>query len=279
MPAPPAFNLGNGLGIGWRPELALAIRRRAEAGRLGFVEVVAEDVDPRRVPPAIDDLRSLGLAVVPHGVSLSLGGAEPLDRDRVKRLAELADRLAAPLVSEHICFVRAGGVESGHLLPLPRTRGALAVLVDNVRAACDLLPVPLALENIATLVDWPGAELTEAEFLAAALDRTGCPLLLDVANVWANARNRGTPAADLVAGLPLEQVAYAHVAGGADEVDGLYHDTHSRRTPAGVLDLLRAVCRRHRPPGVMLERDDRFPAEAELNDELDAIAEAAEGVT
>ncbi|MDB5295120.1 MAG: hypothetical protein JWO31_1103 [Phycisphaerales bacterium] len=265
-----------GLGIGWRPELALAIHRRAAAGRLGFVEIIAEDVRPTAVPDAILELRRLGVQVVPHGVSLSLGGVDPVDRDRVKRLADLADRLGSPLVSEHMCFVRAGGVESGHLLPLPRTRVALDVLVENTLAARELLPVPLALENIASLVEWPGAEMTEAAFVAAALERTGSRLLLDVANVWANARNGGTPAADLLAGLPLDRLAYVHVAGGADGPDdALYHDTHTRRTPPGVLTLLANLCRRAAIPGVMLERDGRFPVEAELFAELDDIAAAA----
>src|SRR5207253_3962053 len=128
-----------GLGIGWRPELALAIDRRRD---LGFVELIAEDFDPRGpLPGPIESLRRRGVAVVPHGVSLSLGGAEPLDRDRLTALASLADRVAAPLVSEHIAFVRGGDLETGHLLPLPRTRDAVEVLVANVRAAQAALPV------------------------------------------------------------------------------------------------------------------------------------------
>src|SRR5205085_90607 len=134
--------------------------------------------------------------------SLSLGGAEPLDRDRLTALASLAERVAAPLVSEHIAFVRGGGVESGHLLPLPRTRDAVEVLVANVRAAQAVLPVPLALENIATLFGWPDAEMDEAEFLTEILERTNALLLLDLANVYANARNHGYDPAVLVGRLP-----------------------------------------------------------------------------
>ena len=107
-----------GLGIGWRPELALAIDRRRG---LGFVEIVAENIDPDRPPDALVRLMDRGVRVIPHGISLSLGGAEPIERPRVKRLADLANRFGSPLVSEHIAFVRAGGMEAGHLLPLPRT--------------------------------------------------------------------------------------------------------------------------------------------------------------
>src|SRR5688572_4820465 len=145
-----------GLGIGWRPEIAVAIDRRRD---LGFVEIVAEHFPAGRpIPRALDVLRGRGVRVVPHGISLSLGSAEPLDVGRVRALAEVARRVDAPLVSEHIAFVRAGGVEAGHLLAVPRTRGALDVLVENVLRAKELLTVPLALENISTLFAWPSAE-------------------------------------------------------------------------------------------------------------------------
>ncbi len=108
-----------GLGIGWRPELALPIDRYEG---LGFVEVIAEGFDtPGPIPEPLERLRARGVLIVPHGISLSLGGAEPPDRARLAALGRLATRLEAPLVSEHVAFVRAGGFEAGHLLPLPRT--------------------------------------------------------------------------------------------------------------------------------------------------------------
>ena len=259
-----------GLGIGWRPQLALDIQRRPG---LGFVEIVAENIDTDTIPQPLHDLARRGVQIIPHGISLSLGGAEPLEQRRVEHLAELARKLNAPLVSEHIAFVRAGGREAGHLLPIPRTKTALHVLVENVRAAQKLLPVPLALENIATLFDWPGAEMSESQFIGEILDRTGCLLLLDVANVWANARNRGVDPAAQLRQYPVDRLAYVHVAGG-EERDGTYHDTHAARVPQGVLDLLEESCAQSDPPGVMLERDDCYPTSAELNHELDAIADA-----
>jgi uncharacterized protein (UPF0276 family) len=260
-----------GLGIGWRPELALAIGRRAG---LGFVEVVAEDFSPEQsAPAAIRNLLERGVRVVPHGISLSLGGAEPVDPQRVKRLGLLARQFGSPFVSEHIAFVRAGGVEAGHLLPIPRTRDALNVLVDNVNRARGLLPVPLALENISALFQWPNAELSEAEFVTEALERTDSLLLLDIANVWANARNLGGDAVRFLESIPLNRLAYVHVAGGVERA-GVYHDTHTAAVPAGVLELLEELCARANPPGVMLERDDDFPDAGTLNHELDAIAAA-----
>jgi uncharacterized protein (UPF0276 family) len=266
-----------GLGIGWRPELALAIDRRRD---LGFVEVIAEDVDPRGPLPApIEALRRRGVRVIPHGVTLSLGSAEAPDRAALANLARLARHCGAPLVSEHLAFVRGGTLETGHLLPLPRTGETLELVVANVRAARAALPVPLALENVATLVDWPGAEMDEATFLAEVLEQADVQLLLDLENVYANARNHGGDPALFLDRLPLGRLAYVHVAGGIER-DGLYHDTHAHPVPAAVLDLLEELCARTAVPGVMLERDDRFPSDADLHAELDAIAAAmARGTT
>jgi uncharacterized protein (UPF0276 family) len=261
------------VGVGWRPELALWIDRQPG---LGFVEVLAEDLDPRGpLPGPVESLRRRGLAVVPHGVSLSLGGADPPDDHRLAALGRLAERLRAPLVSEHLAFVRAGGQESGHLLPLPRTRAALGVVVENVRRAREALPVPLALENVACLFEWPGAEMGEADFLAEVLERADVLLLLDLANVHANARNHGLDALAFLGRLPLNRLAYVHVAGGVER-GGLYHDTHSHPVPAPVLGLVEELAARARVPGVLLERDDRFPPDAELQAELEAVRAAAE---
>lgn len=266
-----------GVGIGWRPEIAGFV---SDLPGLRFAEVIAELLPPaephRRepLPPLLEALLARGVTVVPHGVRLNLGGADPVEPARVAHLVQAAERLGAPLVSEHIAFVRAGGLEAGHLLPLPRTREAVAAVVANVRRTQAELPVPIALEPIAALFDWPDDELDEAAFLTEILERTDALLLLDVANVYANARNRGADPVALLDRLPLERIAYVHVAGGAEH-DGFYHDTHTDAIPAPVLDLVSELCARHRPPALMLERDGRYPPAPELAAELDAIAAAS----
>ena len=257
-----------GIGIGWRPELALMLARREG---LRVVEVVAENIDPDAIPLPVQQLRERGVKIIPHGVSLSLGGADTIDRDSVERLGRLAIELDAPFVSEHVAFVRAGGIETGHLLPVPRTRDGLEVFVENVLAAKSVLPVPLVLENIATLFEWPEPEMDEATFLAEALERTDSLLLLDVSNLYANSRNHKFDPLLFLDRLPLERLAYAHIAGGIER-HGLYHDTHAHAIPRGALELLEELSARVTPPGVLLERDDHFPPEAEIEEELDAIA-------
>jgi uncharacterized protein (UPF0276 family) len=261
-----------GIGIGWRPEIDLTVERLPG---LDFVEVLAENIHPETLPESLVVLRERGTPVVAHAVSLSLGGAEPLVRERVEHLATVAAAVGAPLVSEHVAFTRAGGLDTGHLLPVPRTRAALNVLVDNVKLAQAELPVPLALENIAAVFDWPDNELTEGQFLAELVDRTDCLLLVDVANLYANAVNVGTEPATFLDELPLERLAYVHVAGGVTH-DGIYHDTHAHEVPAPVLDVLAELCARVTPPGVMLERDDDYPADADLATELARIRAVVE---
>jgi uncharacterized protein (UPF0276 family) len=256
------------LGIGWRPELAVAIDRYPG---LGFVELLVEDFPPGRLlPEPVLQLRRRGVTLIPHGVSLSLGGAEPPSPTRLARLSELARETGAPFVSEHLAFVRAEGLETGHLLPLARTEEMLKVVVENVRMAQAALPAPLALENIASLVEWPENELDEAEFLSRVLERTGAMLLLDISNLFANSANHGLDLDASLARLPLDRIAYAHVGGGFHR-DGFYHDTHTHPVPGSVLSLLEEVSSRCRLPGVMLERDDDFPTLPEIHAELDAI--------
>lgn len=271
-PLPP-----HSLGIGWRSEICGVI---AALEGLGFCEVIAESLprDARRagqvtVPEELAALRARGVAVVPHGISLSLGSAEPVAGHRVEHLAACAAAVAAPLVSEHVAFVRAGGLEAGHLLPVPRTREALDALTRNIARTRAALDVPLAVENIATLFDWPEDEYTEAEFLCELVERSGVLLLLDLANVYANARNRDRDPLTELMRLPAERVAYCHVAGG-HESGGRYHDTHTDPLPAEVLALIAAFTAT-RPTPMMLERDGNYPPASELLDELDAIAAAA----
>lgn len=265
-----------GTGIGWRPEIADAVE--AMPG-IDWVEAVAENICPCHLPDSLLRLRERGVTVVPHGVGLGLGGAECPDPERLTALADRALALGSPLVTEHIAFVRAGGaltasphLEAGHLLPVPRTRDALAVLCENVRIAQDALPVPLAVENIAALINWPDEEMTEGQFLYELVERTGVRLLIDVANLHTNHVNRGEVPAAALDEIPVEAIAYVHVAGGFER-DGVWHDSHAHPVPPPVLDILADLTARVEVPGVLLERDENFPEPAELRGEIEAIRE------
>ncbi len=255
----PDKGLENLVGIGWRRELSGQLLARPET--VGFVEVVAESC---RDPVARREAIALASVwpVVPHGVKLSLGSAEGVSEDRMRELGRLARDVHAPFVSEHVSFVRAGGREIGHLTDLPRTREAVSVVATNVGKLRSRLPdVPLLLENVARTFafgdEWH--EMSEADFYAEIVSATGCELLLDVGNLYANAVNASEDPRAVLGQFPLERVGMVHVAGGVFE-DGFYFDTHAHAVPDAVFELVADV--RSVRPGVpvLLERD------AELDD-------------
>jgi uncharacterized protein len=262
-----------GVGLGWRPALAGVAARRDCA----FLEVVAESLPgvEESLPRPLLEAATAGVPIVVHGVSLGLGGAEPLDRARLSRFAQSAARLGAAVASEHIAFVGGGGLSAGHLLPLPHTFEALAVLTDHVRQAQDALPMPLALEHVAALFEWPDAEMSAPDFLCRLLDATGCRLVLDVANLHADAVNFGRDPLDMLDRLPLERVAYVHVAGGVER-DGVWHDSHAAPVPDEVFALASEMAARRPGLAYLLERDDNFPAANEIEAELDRLADVLE---
>ncbi len=259
----------SGIGLGWRREIAADLLARPEL--VDFVEVVAENVfgkSPlRREVLALSEV----WPVIPHGIGLSLGSAEGIDRERARRLGKLARDLRAGVVSEHVALTRAEGRELGHLIAVPFTREAVAVVGRNVAAARRQLPdVPLLLENVAWTLRFSEDEMTEGQFYDEIGSATGCGLLLDVANLFANSRNSGCSPDEALAQFPLERVAMLHVAGGHWE-DGFYADTHAHAVPDEVYGLLSEVVRRRGPVPVVLERDAHFPAFDELVCELERI--------
>jgi hypothetical protein len=263
----PATTLG--IGLGYRAALRAAIFQ--QRGRIGFLEIIADHwLDPTWEQRAELDLLAEHFVLIPHAIGLSLGSADGLDGGYLERLAALVERLDPPWWSEHIAFTRAGGVDIGHLTPLPCTREAVAVLARNVAQARRSIAAPLILENSAALFRLPG-EMDEAAFTAAVVEATGCGLLLDVANLHCNAVNHGYDARAALDRIPLERVVQLHIAGGHVH-DGVLIDSHSRPTPAPVWSLVGEVLARGRPRGVVLERDARLPPFAELAAELDHAA-------
>ena len=170
---------------------------------LGALECNPEDVAG---PAGLQDLKLLqdAVPVLLHGIGLSLGSAEGLDPVRLERLAEVVEAVRPPWFSEHIAFTRAGGIEIGHLMPLPFNREAVETVARNVETLRKALPdgVPVALENIAYRFTLPGSDLTEAEFVRAVVEEAGVHLLLDLENVHANAANHGYDPIAFLESLP-----------------------------------------------------------------------------
>jgi uncharacterized protein len=244
---------------------------------VGCIEVMFEDLcDLDRLPPTLARLKAAGIPFIVHGATLSLGSAEPVNPSRIDEMARVVDMVNPPLVSEHIAFVRAGGLDAWHLMPLPRLADAIEIYADNLARVRERIDRPFALENIAYLFEWPDGEMDEAAFITELLRHTGAGLLLDVENVRVNAHNYGFSAIEFIDALPLERVAYVHVAGGEFR-DGFARDTHSERVSAETYRLLGELAARMDIPYVIMERDDNFPSAAEFSAEMRTIKAAIEG--
>jgi uncharacterized protein (UPF0276 family) len=235
-----------------------------------FVEVISENYmvdggNPLRVLEAVRGQ----MPVAMHGVSMSLGSAEGLDRAYLGRLKQLAARIDPPWISDHVCWTRTSAHNSHDLLPLPYTRESLQVLADNVDSAQEALGRPLVLENPSTYLLFPDDEMREWEFITALVRRTGCYLLLDLNNVVVSAHNHGFAADDYIDGLPLDRVRQLHLAGHTDGEVKI--DTHDEPVDDATWDLYARIMPRLGDVAVMIERDDKIPPLDDLLAEL-AIA-------
>lgn len=234
-----------------------------------FVEVISENfmVAGGRPRHVLREVRR-HYPVALHGVSMSVGSAEGVDRDYLARLRQLVVEIDPLLVSDHLCWTRTGGFNAHDLLPLPYTREALALVCDNVGRAQDALGRPMLIENPSSYLTFLRSEMTEWEFLDALCARTGCGLLLDVNNVFVSATNHGFDARAYIDGIPARHVRQIHLAGHSRGTDMLI-DTHDRPVPDPVWSLLAHAMDRTGPVATMIERDDAIPPLAELLAELD----------
>ncbi len=198
-----------------------------------------------------------------HGVGLSLGSVDPLDRDHLRKLARLAARIEPAAVSEHLCWSGVDGRHYNDLLPLPYTAEALAHVCARVSAVQDALGRELLVENVSTYYAFPESEIPEYAFVAAVAARTGCRLLVDVNNVYVNARNHGVDARAYLAAIPPAAVAEIHLAGFEDR-GALLIDTHGAPVAPPVWALYaEAIARFGRVP-TLVEWDTDIPAFAVL---------------
>jgi len=263
------------VGLGWRHELACDIFENLD--RIDVVEVVAEGwlSGSRRQQRALETLGTQ-VPVLLHGVSLGMASSAPVERRRLDRMARLVEAVQPVGWSEHLAFVRGGGIEIGHLAAPPRTHEVIGGTVSNVLAAAKVIGQAPVLENVATLIDPPGSEMGEADWLCAALAATDCDMLLDLHNLHVNAANHGFDARDAIWRLPAERIAVVHLAGGST-LGPMLLDDHLHQVPDVVFELLALVAERvPRPLTVIVERDGVYPPFSVLAGELDRARRALE---
>jgi uncharacterized protein len=204
-----------------------------------------------------------------HGLSLDIGGPDPIDTDLVRSVKSLISEIDAPLYSEHLTYCAAQG-HLYDLLPIPFTEEAVHHVAGRVRQVQDILGQPIVLEN-ASYYAQPHADMTEAEFVRAVLSESDSGLLLDVNNIYVNSINHCYDPLEYLDALPLERVHYIHVAGHYDEAPDLKVDTHGSDVIDPVWALLTQAYQRLGPVPTLLERDFNIPPLAELLQEVEQV--------
>jgi len=257
------------VGLGWRPELASGILMHRD--RVDCLEVLADDWLDK--PPRAPRRLAAEIPTSLHGVGLGLASACPVDENRLARVAWLINAVEPETWSEHFAFVRAGGIEIGHLAAPPRTIATIEGFTRNLhRARVAVGSMPL-MENVATLMRPPG-ELSEAVWIRDALLSGGASMLLDLHNLYANAANFDYDPLDFLAAIPLERVRQMHLAGGRMWRSRLLDD-HQHDVPDPVYALLTEVAARvQHPLTVIIERDGNFPTIEHLLSEVSRAREA-----
>lgn len=206
--------------------------------------------------------------IVMHGVSMNIGGSDPLDLGYLRALEQLASDVQPAWVSDHLCWTGANGINSHDLLPLPYSDEAVVHVVGRVQQVQDVLGRELVLENLSSYVRFTTSTMTEWEFLREIATRSGCRLLLDINNVVVSARNHGYDTEDFLAGLPASHIWQIHLAGHSDYGTHVI-DTHDHAVPEAVWALYESAIKRFGPISTMIERDDHIPPLPELIAELD----------
>lgn len=256
-------------GLGLRRAL-LGPLQAAPAGGFDFLECAPENWIGvgGRFGDAFAEL-SARYPIVCHGLSLSLGGVEPLDETFLIRVRRFLDQHRVPIYSEHLSYC----ADDGHLydlMPIPFTEEAVHHVAARIRQAQDILGRRMAVENISYYAA-PFQALAEIDFLNAVLAEADCDLLLDVNNVFVNSINHRYDPHEFIARVPGNRIAYLHIAGHYDEAEDLKIDTHGAAIKDAVWGLLAEAYRLHGPRPTLLERDFNFPPFEELLGEVAAI--------
>jgi uncharacterized protein len=255
-----------GVGIGYREQFKSELFLNQET--VDFLEIIGDVyIDSNQYLQAELELLAANFPLTLHFINLSLGSAEGIDSDYLTKIAKLVKQLNPPWWSEHLCFTKAGGIDIGHLSPLPYTKEAIDIVCRNLKQVKSYLDTPLILENISYLVAIPGGEMTEAQFIGEIAEKSDCGLLLDITNLYINSINHGYDINQFLSQLPLERVVQLHFVGGYWH-DGVLIDSHSESTPVEVWQLMQQITSRTGVNGIVLERDENIPPFNELVKEL-----------
>jgi uncharacterized protein (UPF0276 family) len=205
-----------------------------------------------------------------HGLSLSIGSPDPLDFNFLKDLKQFLDHYKVELYSEHLSYSKCDNAHLYDLLPIPFREDAVKHIVERIKTVQDYLERPFVMENVSYYTP-VAAQISESDFISAIVEQSGCKLLLDVNNVYVNAFNHNYDARKFINSLPLDKVAYIHMAGHLQIADDLIIDTHGEAIVDPVYELFEYTIERIKPVPVLLERDFNIPQMDELQGELNRL--------
>ena len=253
----PIRDLGHGIGL--RHQHFGSLLERGPEG-VDWFEVISENFfEPGGRPWAVLEKVRAEKPVVVHGVALGIGNVDPVSEPYLRKLKALVARVEPEWVSDHLCWGAFGGHYAHDLLPLPRTEEVLIHVVERIHQVQEALGRRILLENVSTYLTFAESEIPEWEFLAELARRADCGLLLDVNNVYVNARNHGFSAEAYLDAIPAERVGQLHLAGHTDK--GWYLlDSHVGPVPDPVWDLYVRTIRRLGPVPTLVEWDEDVPA-------------------
>jgi uncharacterized protein (UPF0276 family) len=265
-----------GYGLGLRKEHYETVL--AEHPPVDWFEIISENYMVAGGKPLyyLDRIRE-HYPLVMHGVSLSIGGTDPLDREYLIRLKALAERVEPAWISDHLCWTGINGTNLHDLMPLPYIPETIRHVAERVSQVQDFLGHQILLENVSSYVAYTASEMTEWEFLSEIAEIADCLILLDVNNIYVSAINHNFDPYAYLAGIPVERVRQFHLAGHTCQQD-LIIDTHDQPIVDPVWDLYAAAVRRFGYVSTMIERDDNIPPLFELLDELEKARRIAEDI-
>ena len=255
-----------GVGLGYRDAVRTDVFRNAN--QIDFLEITADHFfDPKPESNELLKLLASRFPLIPHGLGLSLGSADGLDRGYLNMLKRVVETVQPAWWSEHISFCRVGGIDIGHLTALPKTKATLRCLKENIRVATSEIGAPLILENITQSIEYENDTFDEASFLGEVLNENNCGLLLDVTNLYINSINYRFDAVQVLNRLPRDRIVQLHFVGFDREGD-LLKDGHSHSTNLEIWQLLEEVVRYAPVCGAILERDEQLPPFSDILTEL-----------
>ncbi len=262
-----------GFGLGLRKEHYQAVLDRPPP--VDWFEVLTENyLVPGGKPLYYLDRIRQNHPLVMHGVSLSIGGSDPLNRDYLKQVKQLARRIEAHWISDHLCWTGSNGINAHDLLPLPYTEEAVRHVVERVTQVQEFLGRRILLENVSSYLTFNDSVMSEWEFLSEISRQADCLILLDINNIYVSSVNHGFDPLEYLNGIPGERVQQFHLAG-HQRHEHYIIDTHDAAVIDPVWSLYREALLRFGQLSCMIERDDNIPPLDQLVGELDQARRVA----